>query len=99
NRYLTPVSEAIDMEDINFLPSIDPKGLLCDLARGDGTCTYIHMEDNQVSYYNAHRDSTGNCRYEQCNLQTFHIGDIVQAQVSLIVIPVCGGKCKMLSVL
>jgi hypothetical protein len=62
NRYLTPVSEAGDMEDINFLPGVDPKGLLRDLARGDGTCTYIHTEDNQVSYYNGHRDSTGNRR-------------------------------------
>ncbi|KAF8218807.1 hypothetical protein L208DRAFT_1347080, partial [Tricholoma matsutake] len=60
---------------------------------------YIHTEDNQVSYYNAHRDSTGNHRYEQCNPQSFRISNIMQAQVSFIVVPVCGGKCKMLSVL
>jgi len=62
NRYLTPVSKAGDMEDINILLGIDPKGILYNLARRDGTCTYIHTEDNQVSYYNGHRDSTGNHR-------------------------------------
>lgn len=38
-------------------------------------------------------------RYERCEPQVFRVGDIVEAQVSLIVIPVKGGRRKMLTVL
>lgn len=39
------------------------------------------------------------CRYEMCEPQTFRIGDIVQAQLTFVVIPMRGGKRKMLSIL
>jgi len=38
-------------------------------------------------------------RYEQCKPQVFRVGDIVEAQVSFVIIPVKGGRCKMLTVL
>jgi len=38
-------------------------------------------------------------RFFSCEPQMFHIGDIVQVQLSFVVIPVKGGHQKMLSVL
>src|SRR6266704_1117474 len=38
-------------------------------------------------------------RYERCEPQVFRLGDIVEAQVSFVVIPVRGGRRKMLTVL
>lgn len=37
--------------------------------------------------------------YERCKPQVFRVGDIVEVQVSFIVIPVKGGRRKMLTVL
>ncbi|KAF8240311.1 hypothetical protein L208DRAFT_1546952, partial [Tricholoma matsutake] len=99
NRYLTPASEAGGLKGIPFQPGVDPKGILWDMAQGDRTRAYIHTEENQVQYYTAHRDGTGHRRYEMCEPQTFRIGDIVQAQLTFVVIPMRGGKRKMLSIL
>lgn len=38
-------------------------------------------------------------RHEECEPQVFRVGDIVEAQISFIVIPVKGGRRKMLTVL
>lgn len=38
-------------------------------------------------------------RYETIAPQAFRIGDIVEAQLSLVVIPMRGGKFKMITVL
>ncbi|KAF8234306.1 hypothetical protein L208DRAFT_1550392, partial [Tricholoma matsutake] len=99
NRYLTPASEAGPLKGIPFQPGVDPKGILWDMAQGDRTHAYIHMEENQVQYYTAHRDGTGHRRYKMCEPQTFQIGDIVQAQLTFVVILIWGGKHKMLSIL
>jgi hypothetical protein len=40
-----------------------------------------------------------NARYVNSEPQMFRVGDIVQAQVSFIVIPMKGGRRKMLTVL
>lgn len=40
-----------------------------------------------------------NTRYVNSEPQMFRVGDIVQAQVSFIVIPMKGGRRKMLTVL
>ena len=67
NRYLTPASEAGGLNSVLFQPGVDPKGILQCMARGDRTCAYIHMEENQVQYYTAHRDGTGHRRCITCN--------------------------------
>ena len=60
NRYFTPVVEAGGMTDVNFLPGVDPKGILHKMAQGDGSSRpYYHTEDNQVFYYATRRDSDG----------------------------------------
>ncbi|KAH9953324.1 hypothetical protein BGW80DRAFT_1468665 [Lactifluus volemus] len=99
NRYLTPSREAKGMQAIPFLPGVDPTGILRDMAQENCNYTYVHTEDNQVHYFAALRDAQGNSKYERREPHTFRIGDIVEAQVSFVVIPVKGGRRKMLSVL
>ncbi|KAF8240411.1 hypothetical protein L208DRAFT_1156497, partial [Tricholoma matsutake] len=98
NRYLTPTKETKD-PDIPFEKGVDPWGILRGMASGNGTCTYVHTEDNQVQYFTTSREASGNRKFQPCKPQTFRIGDIVQAQLSFVVIPIKGGQCKMLSVL
>lgn len=88
------------------------------MANGNGTCSYVHTEANQVQYFTAYRDGNENRksvnqhfqdrhlkltpmhkRFHPCKPQMFHLGDIVQAQLSFVVIPIKGGHCKMLTVL
>jgi hypothetical protein len=38
-------------------------------------------------------------RFQPCEPQTFRLGDLVQAQLSFVVIPIKGGHRKMLAVL
>lgn len=56
NRYLTPVGEAGGTASAPFLPGMDPKGILHDMIRSG---LYIHTEDNQVHYFEAHRSDDG----------------------------------------
>jgi len=63
NRYLTPAREARGMQSVSFLPGVDPKGTLRDMAQEDGTCPYVHTEDNQVHFYATHRDGEGQLVY------------------------------------
>ncbi|KAF8219531.1 hypothetical protein L208DRAFT_1071909, partial [Tricholoma matsutake] len=99
NWYLTPVKDTMGLQDMPFHKGVDPRGILRGMANGDGTCSYVHTEDNQVQYFAAYRDGNGNRRFQPCEPQTFHLGDIVQAQLLFVVIPVKGGQRKMLVVL
>jgi hypothetical protein len=116
NRYLTPVKEANGPE-IAFQKGVDPCGILRGMAIGDGTCAYVHTEENQVQYFSSCRNRNGtlmslsriftypnlnshrNIRFQPCEPQTFRNGDIVQVQLSFVVIPVKGGHRKMLTIL
>ncbi|KAF8236765.1 hypothetical protein L208DRAFT_1250718 [Tricholoma matsutake] len=99
NRYFTPATEAGGMKDTPFLPGIDPKGILQSMGQGDRTLSFVHTKDNQVHYFSTCRLNEGARKYENCEPQMFWAGDIVQAQVSFVAIPVKGGKCKLLSML
>ncbi|KAF8239105.1 hypothetical protein L208DRAFT_1238949, partial [Tricholoma matsutake] len=104
NRYLMPAAEVRGLRDIQFSPGVNSKGILHGMAQGDRTCSYIHTEDNKVQYTSqcterARGPSSAYKQYKGCEPEMSWVGDIVQAQVSFIVIPVRGGKCKMLSVL
>lgn len=118
NRYLTPAKEAGGTDETPFHKGVDPKGILQSMANGDGSISYMHTEDNQVRYFNMHRDTEGNRklvyqikdqdnsshtfwggRFVSCEPQMFRIGDIVQVQISFVVIPIKGGRRKMLTVL
>ncbi|KAF8811310.1 hypothetical protein BYT27DRAFT_7034303, partial [Phlegmacium glaucopus] len=95
NRYLTPLRDISGLEDVPFHKGVDPRGVLRDMAKND----HIHTEDNYVGYFSTHRDSDGHRRFKSCEPQIFRVGDIVQAQLSFVVIPVKAGRRKMLTVL
>jgi len=96
NRYLTPAREAEGTQAAPFLPGVDPKGILRGMAQEDSTCFYAHTEDNQVHYYATRRDEDGHL---VCvSPQMFRVGDVVEAQVAFMAIPVKGQKCKMLAI-
>ena len=59
NRYFMLACEANEMQAVAFLPGVDPTKILHGMAQEDSSCTYIHMEDNQVHYYKTHRDKAG----------------------------------------
>ena len=58
NCYLTPVKEANGPE-IAFQKGVDPRGILRGMAISDGTCSYVHTEENQVQYFSSCRDKNG----------------------------------------
>jgi len=62
NRYLTPAKEAPGSEDVPFHKGVDPQGILQSMAKGGGSTTYIHTEDNQVQYFSTKRDTEGNIK-------------------------------------
>jgi hypothetical protein len=69
NWYLTPAKDAKGLQDMPFHKGVDPHGILHGMAKGDGTCSYVHTEDNQVQYFTAYRDGNGNRKsVNQCFL-------------------------------
>jgi hypothetical protein len=62
NRYLTPANEAYGLEAIPFLKGVDPRGILQNMAKGDGLTTHVHTEDNQVQYFSTKRGTEGNMK-------------------------------------
>ena len=52
NRYLTPAKDAMG-QDTPFHKGVDPQGILHGMANSNGTCSYMHTEDNQVQYFTA----------------------------------------------
>lgn len=63
NHYFTPKVEAQAMEHVDFLPSLDPGGILCHMAKGNGIFLYIHTEDNQVQFFKISQDACGEKKY------------------------------------
>ncbi|KAF8234249.1 hypothetical protein L208DRAFT_1262999, partial [Tricholoma matsutake] len=99
NCYLTPLTEAGVQPSILFFKGVDPQNILKNLSRGNSSQAHIHTEDNQVQYFMLCRGRAGECKYEECKPQQFHIGDIIQVQMSFVNIPIKGGMCKMLTIL
>jgi hypothetical protein len=54
NWYFTPHQNALLHRQISFNLEIDPDNILM-AAMADGK--FVHVEDNQVEYYEAHRDN------------------------------------------
>ncbi|KAF8229314.1 hypothetical protein L208DRAFT_1287270 [Tricholoma matsutake] len=88
NHFLTLLKDTRGLESIPFHKGFDLHSILCELAKGD----HIHTEDNYVEYFSMRKDRL------QRWTQTV-IGDIVQAQLLFVVIPVKGGRRKMLTTL
>ncbi|KAF8236108.1 hypothetical protein L208DRAFT_1253333 [Tricholoma matsutake] len=94
NQYLTLQKDAQGQKNMPFLKGVDPWDIL-----GDGSCTYVHTEDNQVHFFTAYRDGNRDRKFQPCEPQIFRLGDIIQAQLSFVVISIKGGKHKMLMIL
>lgn len=114
NCYFTPISEAQGLDAVEFEPGVDPKGILQSMTGRGGTQMYVHTDDNVVRYYKTRiengikrwrictkkgKDSPIMARYVMCEPQSFRLGDIVQAQLSFVVVPMKGDRYQMLSTL
>ncbi|KAF8809206.1 hypothetical protein BYT27DRAFT_7232338 [Phlegmacium glaucopus] len=95
NRYLTSKRDAPGMVAIPIPATIDPRGVLENLTK-EG---YVYSKENEVQYYQVHKSSEGTKRVETIGPQIFRIGDIVEIQVSFIVVPLKDNKFKMIVVL
>ncbi|KAF8333312.1 hypothetical protein F5887DRAFT_1080341 [Amanita rubescens] len=94
NRYFSMRKDLPDSKPVPFGKDIDPKGILTRVA---GT-TYIHADINVVRYYER-IESEGNLKYKTIPPVMFRNGDIVEAQLTAMMVPMKGGTFKMMAVL
>ncbi|KAF8802300.1 hypothetical protein BYT27DRAFT_7261397 [Phlegmacium glaucopus] len=95
NRYFTPKDGKSDIEDLPLGDEVDPHGFLVKAAGG----AYVHTGDNKVCYYKKVVSKGGEPLFYLTTPQTFQEGDIVEIQVSFIVIPLRDQKSRMSVVL
>ena len=62
NRYFTPAKEAVNSQEIAFPKGVDPRGILHGMLIGDGSCSYVHTEDNLVQYFLSCRGKNGSLK-------------------------------------
>ncbi|KAF8228455.1 hypothetical protein L208DRAFT_1291452 [Tricholoma matsutake] len=103
NHYFTPVRQGLALASLPFQENVDPCGILAKMEASPGA-RCVPTEDNEVKYCRAFREPDGRYRFEACPPQLFRKGDIVEAQLSFIIVPikeelVKGKQYKMLVVL
>ncbi|KAF8230718.1 hypothetical protein L208DRAFT_1280606, partial [Tricholoma matsutake] len=96
NHYFTLKQSTQGLSSIAFQKEVDPHGVLANMAVGDAVHSYIHMDDNEVQYFTRLKGVSGERKF---NPQLFHVSNIIQVQLSFVVIPVRGNNYKMLVVL
>ncbi|KAF9455956.1 hypothetical protein BDZ94DRAFT_1353734, partial [Collybia nuda] len=96
NRYMTPRKDVPGVEHQPFPPAVDPKGLLESMAYES---EHIHTDDNQVLYFTSRVNQDGERTFENASPQVYRSGDIVELQLSFVVIPLRGEHYKMLTIL
>jgi hypothetical protein len=62
NRYFTPAKEAVNSQEIAFPKGVDPRGILLGMTTANGSCSYVHTEDNLVQYFLSCRDKNGSLK-------------------------------------
>ncbi|KAK0488260.1 hypothetical protein EDD18DRAFT_1359525 [Armillaria luteobubalina] len=90
NRYFWTMKEGTQHEAVPFSNDVDPVGILQWLGNTD----VVHTKDNAIQYFKANTDDKGKHRP-----QLFRIGDMVEAQCSIIVFKTKGIKHQMKLVL
>ena len=55
NQYFTPSQHALQDRQVSFSPVVNPDNVLSE-AMGE---EFFHMEDNEVEYYEAHKEGRG----------------------------------------
>lgn len=91
NRYFTPKKDAPNAKELTFHKDVDPFG---NLARLLGPA-HVHIEENVVSYY----ERVGNTKYVNIKPASVSVGDLVELQVSFIMVPLRENKFKATMVL
>ncbi|KAF8890904.1 hypothetical protein BD779DRAFT_1671044 [Infundibulicybe gibba] len=81
------------MAHIPFGASIDPHGYLESMVKHG----YVHGEDNVVEYYT--QDVGGGNSFSKAKPQVFRVGDLVDVQVSFVVVELRQQMFKMVPVL
>ncbi|KAF8237739.1 hypothetical protein L208DRAFT_1245591, partial [Tricholoma matsutake] len=95
NWYFTLSRPGLHLESVPFQENIDPTSVLAKMLALSGACC-VHTKYNEVEYFL--------CRFEVCQPQSFRKEDIVELQLSFVIValkedPQKGGKCKLLVVL
>ncbi|KAF5366486.1 hypothetical protein D9615_005098 [Tricholomella constricta] len=95
NRYMSPKNESQD-DEVPFGNLVDPKRVLEKMAQES---RHIHTDDNEVMYFRRRTTEDGKTTHEKVGPQMFRIGDIIEIQVSFVVVPLKGDRYKMITVL
>ncbi|KAF8868776.1 hypothetical protein BD779DRAFT_1683078 [Infundibulicybe gibba] len=94
NRYMTPRRDAPDMNHIPFGADVDPNGHLESMIK-EG---FVHGEENIVEYY-TQQISEGRKSFLKAGPQSFRVGDLVDVQLSFVIVPLKEQRYKMVTVL
>ncbi|KAM6493760.1 hypothetical protein JOM56_010121 [Amanita muscaria] len=95
NRYFSSRKDHPSSKHIPFSKNVDPKGIL---TRAVGS-VYFQTEDNVVSYYERSQESNGAINYKPIPPVLFREGDVVEAQITMMLVPLKGGQFKLTAVL
>ncbi|KAK0224277.1 hypothetical protein IW262DRAFT_1459341 [Armillaria fumosa] len=80
NQYFRPHMASNEEESVPFSTDVDLEGILGRLMQHK----LMHMDDNIVSYFKGEIDDRGKKRYTIAKPQIFRVGDIVEAQCSMV---------------
>ncbi|KAH6888884.1 hypothetical protein BKA70DRAFT_1442720 [Coprinopsis sp. MPI-PUGE-AT-0042] len=94
-RYFTSRHSAPQQKHLPFETLVDPRNILDDLRGNE----LIHSADNRVEYCTKSFDDEGAPRYDPCDPSLFKEGDIVEAAITFVCVPVKGGEYKFITTL
>ncbi|KAK0216370.1 hypothetical protein IW262DRAFT_1464909 [Armillaria fumosa] len=80
NRYFRPRTASNEEESVPFSTDVDPEGILGRLMQHK----LMHTDNNIVSYFKGEIDDRGKKRCTVAKPQIFWVGDIVEAQCSMV---------------
>ncbi|KAF9465393.1 hypothetical protein BDZ94DRAFT_1307255 [Collybia nuda] len=95
NRYCTSRNKSPTHSSIPFKSCVDPDQIL-QFSMG---AEFIHTAENEVEYFKFYPDENGSNQYRNMDPSLFRIGDIVEVQLSFVVVPVKNNRSKMINVL
>ncbi|KAF8347119.1 hypothetical protein F5887DRAFT_1131417 [Amanita rubescens] len=96
NRYFSSIKDCgPTVKHISFPSEIDPHGILSSFEN----TSYIHSENNVVEFYERVLSDTGEMKYIKMSPVRFQIGDVVDAQMTLTLVPLPKNEYKMICIL
>ncbi|KAI0069689.1 hypothetical protein K474DRAFT_1610082, partial [Panus rudis PR-1116 ss-1] len=85
NRYLTSPQHAQGEMPVPFGPEVDPLNILQGIA---DKYDLLHLDDNNVFYYEKQLSSNDKSIYQECSPSNILCGLAVEAQMSFVALPV-----------